>query len=171
MKSEIRPYDDSPATPPTIIPLGRFALQHAQRRAAPEPPKPDVRPAFFPPAKAPKRMGRTVVQYDSVYREKRVAVDPDKCEHPKWERQGKPGTKRYRYFKCADCGAHKTEGAPLKRGRVREFPLLTYAACSHPPECRRPRVKLGVTRVFCASCDHLLPIRHEASVLPPSADS
>ena len=180
MKTEIRPYNDSPAVPPTCIPLGPYALDRYRLRnpetAAPADPKPKAPQPFFSAAVAPKRIGREVSQDDSGARRRQRDRSPvtDMCPHTKWERQGKEGTKRYRYQKCARCGKSRTVDGLLPMGRPRQFPKVDFPDCDHPLECRVPRRKLTVMREWCKQCDHFVPSRPStvtAVVIPSSTDS
>lgn len=184
MKTEIRPYNDSPAVASTSIPLGRYAIDRYRllnpETAAPVDPKPKTPQPFFSAATAPKRIGRKVSQDDRGTRRRqrdRAPVIDDKCAHTKWERQGKEGTKRYRYQKCAKCGKSRTVDGLLPMGRPRQFPKIEFDQCDHPLECRVPRRKLTVMREWCKQCDHFVPSSPSrastitAVVIPPSTDS
>lgn len=185
MKTEIRPYDDSPSRISPPVPMGPYAIQNANRRIAPEVAKPAAPVPFSSPVAAPKTMGRSSVQYDRVPRQRKssMPVDRDTCHHPKWEKQGKEGTPRSRFEKCARCGKSRTCGEKKAMGRPREFEKVPYHECSHPMESRVPRIKLGTQREGCKMCDrlvpvralrgspHLIPVQDQVNVPPPSPNS
>ena len=113
---------------------------------APEPlterPQREAVPAFVEPKKLRIK----------VVRAAKVVVSRENCQHEKWQRQGKEGTRYGRYERCTRCKLGRVIGEARKPGKARTTPVHKPKDCPHLPEWHVVATKNGGPALRCLSC-------------------